>query len=153
LWGVPDQIRTVIEDLQPANRRKDDPIRDPLAVLQELWNTDKHRALHRVEMFVGIIDIEPREAFPGIGYLTFDITWKADIGPLKDNAPLAKVRPTADGDIKASSLPHMSMYPRVVFYVAFDKGPPAYGGGMAETLKQLRDEARTIVAALQAMPI
>jgi hypothetical protein len=152
LWGVPEQVRKAIEDLQPANRRPDDPARDPLAVLQALWNTDKHRTLHRVEMFVGIVDIEPREAFPGTGYLSFDIIWKADIGPLEDNAPLAKVRPTGQGDIKASSIPHMSMYPRVVFYVAFDKGPSAYGGGMSQTLTELRDQVRTIFTSLRAVP-
>jgi hypothetical protein len=43
--GVPEQARTVIEGLQP-HKRQADYRDDPLWILEELSNIDKHRTLH-----------------------------------------------------------------------------------------------------------
>lgn len=57
LWALPrgSEARTYIEGLQPFARGQD---RDPLWVLQEMWNADKHRAPHIVGFLGSVHSIE-----------------------------------------------------------------------------------------------
>jgi hypothetical protein len=43
IQDIPSEAQTEIEGLQPYNHRQDDPTRDPLWILNELSNIDKHR--------------------------------------------------------------------------------------------------------------
>lgn len=51
---VDPALHTRFHRLQPFYRRKNRPERDPLAILDELWNIDKHRHLHLAESFLGL---------------------------------------------------------------------------------------------------
>jgi hypothetical protein len=45
LNGVEPAAQTFIRKLQPFNRRPDNPDHDPLSILNDLCNSDKHRAM------------------------------------------------------------------------------------------------------------
>jgi len=51
LWGIGPSLRADLQRLQPFNHGQDAP-KKPLAVLDELWNTDKHRHLALTGFFV-----------------------------------------------------------------------------------------------------
>jgi hypothetical protein len=51
---VDPTVHAKFERLQPFDRRQHDPERDEFAVLNELWNTDKHRHLLLTEFFLGL---------------------------------------------------------------------------------------------------
>jgi hypothetical protein len=59
LWGIGPRLRAEFQGLQPFNHGQDAP-KKPLAVLDELWNIDKHRHLHLTLFFVGLHDVESK---------------------------------------------------------------------------------------------
>ncbi|MGZ4439867.1 MAG: hypothetical protein ACXVZN_05800 [Gaiellaceae bacterium] len=144
------QARSVaeFEKLQPFRRRKLAPHRDEFAVLDELWSIDKHRHPHIVGAFVGLHSLGPtRWPFPGeapeFGF-TFEILEQRPVGPFKRRTKLGVVRevrihPKPPGAIITTSAPEMHMNPRLLFDIAFEKGPPAYGRRVIETLEACRD--------------
>src|SRR3990172_1324265 len=92
LWGVRPSLRADIEALQPFVTGKNAPEREPLAVLEELWNIDKHRHLHLAQCFVGLENILSRTAeicgpmWPKDLRHEYVIISKHPIGPFKDGA-------------------------------------------------------------------
>lgn len=50
--GIPEAIRTLIEQAQPYRRRLENPDRDPLQELRSLSNIDKHRTLTTFDVAV-----------------------------------------------------------------------------------------------------
>jgi hypothetical protein len=109
IYSVPDEPLALIEEAQPYHAPV--PRGHVLAVLNRLSNQDKHRLLHttvlRVEGMApgfaaekdvaGILEIEPF------------------LGPLEQNANLARVRITTDGPE-----PKMRMYGEFSLDIAFD---------------------------------
>jgi len=130
--------------------------REPLAVLQELWNIDKHRHLHLVNATVELHDVLTVNPFPGIddpqGLMTnleFEVVSKRTPGPLKGRTEIGRARLIhKPGGLLAMSLPQIHMNPRLVIDPAFDKGHPAYGGGVLHTLGQIGQTVEAIIAAV-----
>jgi hypothetical protein len=148
--GVRPDLRARIEALQPFNTGPSTPREEPLAVLHQLWQVDKHRHLHLTNCFVGVKDIVHRKPFPSAPDIAFQVTWKRDVGPFKDGAPIARAKPIPiPGGVIAVSLPMMHMEPHLAFDVAFDQGPPAYGGRVMESLERLYNTVSAILIDFQ----
>jgi len=57
ITDIPSGAQVEIEGLQPYNRRQDDPTRDPLWILNELSNIDKHRLPHLTLFALGAMHL------------------------------------------------------------------------------------------------
>src|SRR4051794_34290043 len=54
LWGIRPGLKAVIKDLQPFVTGPHAPDRESLAVLEGLWNVDKHRRVHLADIYVAL---------------------------------------------------------------------------------------------------
>ena len=58
--GVTTDLATIIEDAQPYKHTPHAPAKDPLWILQDLNNTDKHRLIPVSVLGIGSVDIYDR---------------------------------------------------------------------------------------------
>lgn len=137
-------LEATFKALQPFVTGKDAPKHEPLWVLEELWNIDKHRYPHLTHASIGARGIRAalKESFPGTDPLpegdepAFQWTIEHAPGPFVDGAELARfVEPEAVAGL------HPAVYVKtdLVFDVAFDQRPPAYGGLLVPTLWDLQE--------------
>ena len=130
LWAVDPALLARLKPFQPFLTGQNAPDREPLAVLNELWNIDKHRHLHLVNASVELHDVIQAEGFPGMSKTTFHVVSKRAGGPLVGRAELGRaVLARLPGELLAATdNGQMLMNARVAIDVAFDQGAPAYGG-------------------------
>ncbi len=171
MWATDPALKTVLEQFQPYFGGKNPPDREPLAVLDELWNIDKHRHLHLVNATIEVRDVFSVEAFPGMPHIEFEVVSKRAPGPLVGPTEIGRARMLRRPDgtltepvvqvygspdssettlmpIKTVSLPQMHMNPDLAVDVAFSEGAPAYGGSVLQTLSSLRETVNDILAAV-----
>ncbi len=146
LWGVKSHLHARFKELQPFCTRPDDPEREPLAVLHELWNGDKHRHPALVNFFLSLAGVHSKWPFPSEKpdwwIREFEIISQRPPGPFEDGAEIGRVRP---GGSVISSLPQVEMDPQLSFDVAFEEGPPAYGEPVLRRLTELSQTVRAII--------
>jgi len=141
LWGIDPSLRADFESLQPFMSRgnpgliqlgTEDPSYAPLAILHNLWNIDKHRHLHLTVFTVGYKDLFGPPTSPqtpgGVNRLNFapnprgSFEGRTEFGRLSwDGGPV----PTEVA---------RRLNPSVFFDIAFEDGPPVYGGRVTQTL-------------------
>lgn len=117
LWGVPDESLPVFREVQPFFTGPEDPKREPLAVLNELWNVDKHRAIPLLAIDLRLPEITHLPPELGI-HEVFHRT-----GPLVDGQEIMRLgyaEHLTDREV-ATQLDHHLRY---TFEVAFDEMPP-----------------------------
>jgi hypothetical protein len=131
-------LRTEFQRLQPFNHGKDAP-KKPLAILDELWNIDKHRHLHLALFFVGLHDVKGKGP-----KFDFRVVKKKPPGPFKGRAEIGKVE-AVGGPYPNWIMLQMDVQPILRFDIAFEQGPPAYGGRVIEVLERLRDTVAAIL--------
>jgi hypothetical protein len=141
--------------LQPFYRRKKKPWRDPLAVLDELWNIDKHRHLHVTHAFLGleyVLSTYPlkivAEAPPGYADAlkhSYSIVSQRRPGPVKGKTELGRVIEPG-----LPLAPDVYMHTYIAFDIAFEQRSPANGGLVIPTLRELRNEVRSVVESFRA---
>lgn len=154
LWAMDPALVASLKPLQPFCTGKDAPEREPLAVLQELWNIDKHRHLHLVNATVELVDVVSVNPFPDLPpdpltELEFKIVSQRGPGPLVGRAEVGRASfIRKPGGLVAVSHPHMHMEPDIAVDVAFEEGYPAYGGGVLHTLGQIRETVEAILYAV-----
>jgi len=136
LWGIRPSLRTDFEGLQPFNYGQNAP-EAPLAILEELWNIDKHRHLHLTLFFAGLHDVTSRSP-----EFKFRILQKHPPGPFKGRAEIGRAKQVRG---RPHQLAHMYMETVVTFGIAFEQGPPAYGGLVVEKLERLHDTVAEIL--------
>jgi hypothetical protein len=142
LWGVRSALRTELQRLQPFNHRQD-ALKKPLAILEELWNIDKHRHLHLALFFVGLHDVESQDP-----KIQFRIVKKRSLGPFKGRAEIGRVEPVG-GPYRNWMMVQKNVQPILTFDTAFEQGPPAYGGRVMETLERLHDTVAAILVKFE----
>lgn len=142
LWGVRPALCTELQWLQPFNHGQDAP-KKPLAILNELWNIDKHRHLHLALFFVSLHDVESRDP-----KFQFRIVKKKSPGPFKGRAEIGRVEPVG-GPYPNLMMVQRSVQPILTFDIAFEQGPPAYGGRVMETLERLHDTVAAILVKFE----
>ena len=173
---VDPAMHTRFQRLQPFFRRKEKPWRDNLAVLDQLWNIDKHRHLHLTDAFLGLESVgslymkeveEMRrqpERFPNVAALApdqlskhgFSIVSQHRRGPFVDRTELGRVRPLwgQAGSVMVFKEPpgnvveDMQMDLDLVFGIAF-KEAPLRGNLVVPTLRTLRDEVKAILKSFE----
>lgn len=166
MWAADPALMTVLEPFQPYFSEKNPADREPLAVLEELWNIDKHRHLHLVNSTIELRDVVSTKPFPGIPDIAFEVISKTAPGQLVGPTEIGRARmvrrpdgrltaPIAtgpDGEMSpgliAINLPQVHMNPDLAVDVAFDQGAPAYGGSVLKTLRSIHKTVQNIVAAV-----
>jgi hypothetical protein len=147
LWALDPAQVAIFKELQPFYTGQQAPNREPLAVLDELWNIDKHRHLHLVNATVELRDVLSVSPFPGAPNVEFEVVSKRAPGPLVGRAEVGRAQ-LIPGEVLAMTLPEVHMDPRIAVDVAFDQGPPAHGGLLLHSLGQMGETVDEIIAAL-----
>jgi hypothetical protein len=122
LYCVPAQAQAFIYRLQPY-RRGDDMTTDPLWILQELSNIDKHRRLPLLGAVVSEVTYDSIEV-QSVGML--DV---GGPGAFKDKAVLVKWSPP-DAEVKVNLGP-------VKTQIAFGEGTPTAGQPVADVVREI----------------
>jgi hypothetical protein len=151
LWAVDSGVGASLKGFQPFNTGPQAPNREPLAVLEELWNIDKHRHLHLINATVELRKAVSVELFPGMPRIDFEVISQGPLGgPFVGPAEVGRARPIERPGVQTprTNAPHMFMYPDLAVDVAFDQGAPAYGGSVLKTLRHLRKTVQDIVSAV-----
>ena len=118
--------QTIIQALQPHLRGSPGFESDPLYVLNELCNLDKHRALHLVLPIVKKVEVE-RE----VGGTVSDITIAP--GPMRHGAEVYRYRRTPNPPNT-----QMQVELKVTGYISFDEALPVVpGAAVIATLKAI----------------
>ena len=133
--GVDSRPLQIIEGLQPYQRR-DQPEKHPLAVLNELWNIDKHRNLALATMKV--TESQVFISSPG----TSLVGGQFQAGPLGHNDILGVFR-FSDGEIP----PEVEIEVAGRLFVAFSHNGPWGSGPVTEVLEALHSYVTTTVVA------
>jgi hypothetical protein len=136
--------------LQPFND-KPDPLQHPIAMLQELWNADKHRAVHLVASFVQLeaVGEHPPNWEPGLPAFHANILKRRHSGPFEDGAEIAVVE-IVDWAMPIRQVDealHMNF--QFAYEIAFEECPPAYGRGVMTTLETLHQVVKGIVLSFE----
>ena len=151
LWAIDPSIAASLKGFQPFNTGPQAPDREPLAVLEELWNIDKHRHLHLINATIELRKAVSIELFPGMPRVDFEVISQGPLGgPFVGPAEVGRARPVERPGVQTprTNAPHMFMYPDLAVDVAFDQGAPAYGGSVLKTLRSLSKTVKTILAAV-----
>lgn len=154
LWGLRPRQQARLKKLQPFYRRDEANVpRHWLVVLDELWNADKHRTVNIVREHHGWESLEFHP--PGIEkWVDVHVFRARDFGPfIDDTEEIARFRIAARSDRMfnrafAKSL-NMQVYPNLVFEVAFDEGPPAFGANVIQRLMGFQNRVAAVILQFQ----
>ena len=128
MWAIKPALHDAFKSLQPFGIWEEggnDPEREPLHVLNELWNGDKHRA---VALIAGAMKLTPE---PPNGFVAQDIE-RFDWWPFEDNAPLLNFVIVREPNYLPAG--NVEVHGKGPFGIAFEPGAPAYGAGVDDML-------------------
>jgi hypothetical protein len=146
LWGVGDNLAAHLESLQPFHSGQDP--RNPLWVLNELWNIDKHRHVPLTGFFVGVESWVFEPPFPGAPDVQFEVVAVRDMGPFEGRTKVGRVKQVG---MPRVTLPQMHVNARVSFDVSFRQGPPAYGARVAQELDYIRTTVEAVLRRFESV--
>lgn len=122
------RAQAIIKRLQPHNRG-DEFASDPLWMLHELNNMDKHRAPHITQVAISTwADVPDAPLLPG--------TINIYLGPFEDGAEIASYTPHTS--LAEGFEPEMHMDPLLTFDIFFGEGSAAPGWRCGDALRWIR---------------
>jgi hypothetical protein len=101
LRGLSEEARAIVEGLQPYNSGDESLESDPLFVLNELWNQDKHRIINIV--FWSAVDL----AFwvrPLHESVVVHRLWTRPVGPIENGAVILELDYSVDPDFVGEAM-------------------------------------------------
>jgi hypothetical protein len=136
--GVPPGVEAIFEKLQPFYGPNSDPFHpdwrepteEPLAMLYELDRWDKHRSLNLTEDNISATLV----GFEQLGMIVPPTPAKLP-GRFQRGGILAAAEVSVDH-------PDVDVYLRAAYDIAFDRGGPAAGEPVIQTLTRIRQEVR-----------
>jgi hypothetical protein len=138
--GLHPNAIAIIEGLQPI---KLDFKTDPLYILNELWNRDKHRLLNFAS--VRFLAFKESYIYPS-GRYSESPTLDA-VAVVEDGAEIGRFRPPSD------ITPEVKVYPQIDYSgLIFQDAGPATGHQVLEILPQLVQFTESIVNNLIMLP-
>lgn len=140
LWGVKD-LKARFERHQPFTTGPLAPEREPLSMLEGLWNIDKHRCIHFARVEAAIDTIDPT-TWAGSAIPVVAIDWYMDeFRTVEEAAPVARFKILAP--IPAQGEVHMNS--TVIAYIALEEGPPAFGEELFKVIDDVTASVREVV--------
>ena len=155
LWAIDPNLLPLLKQKQPFGTGAGAPVKEPLAMLDELWSIDKHRHLHLVNATAELHEVPTVNPLPSSSYElpplgTFEVVSRQPPGKLDGRTEVGRVRYVpAPGGILGMTIPQIHMDPRLLIHVAFEAGAPAYG---MDVLQLLNDLAVAVESVLKACP-
>lgn len=149
---VRPSLETHFERLQPYYGRKR-PERHWLWMLQELWNSDKHRTVSLTETFVGFQSIEFRPA-PDDPMTVEEFEQKTEttlfkgrrvIGPLSTETELGRIKFGFKSPYRDFAGVNVQVESHLKGDVFFEQGAPTYGRHVIKTLRLLRERSMAVL--------
>jgi hypothetical protein len=131
--GMEPSVQTVIEGVQPYKSVGSPADHDPLWLLQELSNFDKHRILH-----LGITVAHRSAVETNIRWGTLFDEWH--FGPIHHDAVVARFR--------TPSQAHFDMDLKVFFGISLDEAGPGRGLPLTTTTLRIDRKVRQVLARL-----
>ncbi len=141
--GIPPDAQAIVEGLQPYNRGKDKVSTDPLWILREMSNIDKHRSIHVTTWSAYTIALDITHIAPGTRVHSH---WVRPPGVIENGAPIVEV----DMSIPGPSETAMYMEKEFWFTIAFDEGTPLAGQQVQEALYELAVYVEGVVSTLSS---
>ncbi len=156
LFGVDPRLYARFKALQPFDTWKHAPKEAPLAILEEIWNLDKHRSLPLTQAVVRIerIDSTLPEAFAAAG-IEWPTEWVhefnigAQTGPIPFENGTVLTHFREGGTVIIAGAP-LYVNPIGSFEIQFDKGSPADGANVIAMLEAMREDVRFVVREFKA---
>lgn len=139
--GIPPEAQAVVEGLQPYHRGKVSD--DPLWILREMSNVDKHRNIHLATYSGAQISMDLSNIDPRLVIHSYHIR---PPGIVESGAVLATMEVTAPNVNFAYTAMHLNR--QFFFTVAFDYDTPMPDIWVLEGLNSLIDYAEGVVGAL-----
>lgn len=118
--GIPDEAKAIIEGLQPYQRGQDDLRSDPLWILREMDDIDKHRTIHITGWSAHSIVLDITDVQPGVRVHSLSVR---PVGAIESGAILVEI----DFTSAKSDAPTMYLHKEFLFEIAFDKDTPLPG--------------------------
>jgi hypothetical protein len=115
-------LKARFERHQPFVTGQSAPEREPLPVLEGLWNVDKHRCIHFARVETAIDEIEATLRDQALPLQPGDF-FMHEFRAVNESAPLARFQIVFPADL----IPEVKMHSKITAYVALEKGPPAFG--------------------------
>jgi hypothetical protein len=140
--GIPKDAQAIIEGLQPYHRGKESLQADPLWILREMSNIDKHRTIHPTGWTAHSIYLDITQLAPGV---RIHRLWSRPIGAIENNAILAEVEYSAPLATYAT----MYMDKEFLFTIAFDQDTPLAGQQVQVALWNLAVYVEGVLNALE----
>lgn len=148
LWAVDPRLHADFKALQPFEARNRHsppglPEREPLAVLQELWNIDKHRRIHLTDLEITLHKAHLVVVETGAP-VTYTFSAPPTPRPFKGKAELGRLR------VAAQSIPldralEMDMEWELAYDIRFDPGAPCFGALLGDTLRTIKDSVNGVI--------
>ena len=131
---VGPDARKIIKSFQPCYRRPNDPEGDPLWVLNDLANIDKHRLLHTTAVayiphYGGLPPDKPSDVILGVQF-------PMGRRPFHDGAEIARYNITRES---GEPPPDMKVEVEFAFDITFDPKGPARGAPLLPGIQGLRN--------------
>ena len=147
LWGVPD-MEALFKAQQPFSTRPEAPEQEPLAMLEGLWNIDKHRHIHFADVQVRLEDVTFEWRGTGRPIRARVLSQCLHEGwALEDSAPLADVRFLEP--VPADRYGEMDVNRQLASHVILEEGPPAFGEYVLKAIALMTTDVWRVVAEFQ----
>ncbi len=143
--GIPPEAQAIIEGLQPYNRGNVAMKSDPLWILREMDDIDKHRTIHISGWSAHAIALDITELMPGVRLHSHSIR---PTGAIESGAILVEIDYSADFAIVNPDVPAMYMDKEFLFTIAFSDDTPLAGQQVQAALFDLSVYVQGIVNAL-----
>jgi hypothetical protein len=157
LWAVDPTLITRFERLQPFYRNRKFPEQHWLAMLNELWNRDKHRSALVTNSLVALNRVNPADwhykAVPGgepVKDMQAHVLKRRKVGPVENGAELARIRVLSEGTTLDGLRDAMEMDLVFAYDVAFQEGPPGFGKRVILTLEDFQGRVTAIISRFKS---
>lgn len=145
--GVPDGARAIIEEVQPykALDEGENPLISTLAVLNNLWNIDKHRTLNLITLIAQPSRLRIATDFDLV------VVSRYTGGPLKHDTEIARVRPVQP----SGNLGEVEVHMKISCNVALDEieGGVLPGALIMDVVNDLARDVESILELLSGYAV
>ena len=139
--GLPPDAQAIVEGLQPYRRGNENLTSDPLWILREMSNIDKHRSIHVTTWSAYSIALDITQIMPGARIHSHRVR---PPGVIESGATIVEIDLTTPGPGK----PAMHMQKEFLFTIAFDEDTPLVGQQVQSALYDLGLYVEGIIESL-----
>lgn len=149
---IDPDLCTFFQELQPfddGNFRQDFPEFHPFALLQDLWNRDKHHELSVVAANAELVEVSLFDRSKTVQLFDWGIEYVLPRyqGVLQDRTPLTRLRLTPNDPFRAATMTEniVQVQAQVRFEIHLPEGPPGHDREVTNLLDELTDATERVL--------